>query len=140
MIVLDTNVVSALMRSEPEHAVVAWLDQQPAESVWTTAFTVSEVRMGLALLPEGRRRERLDVAFRLMLAEDLAGRVLPLDRAAAEEAGRLAARRQREGRSVELRDAQIAGIVLARRACLATRDTRHFADAGIALVDPWQAG
>ena len=140
MIVLDTNVISALMHNEPEPAVVAWLDRQPADSVWITAVTAFEIRMGFELLPEGRRRERLELAFQLMLTEDLAGRVLPLDEAAAYEAGCLAAWRKREGRSIELRDAQIAGIVLARRgARLATRDTRHFADAGIELIDPWQA-
>jgi hypothetical protein len=140
VIVLDTNVVSALMRQEPEAAVVAWLNRQAAEAVWTTAVTVFEVRTGLALLPESRRRERLEAAFRLMLAEDLSGRVLPFDQAAADEAGPLAARRQREGRPVELRDTQIAGIVLARGARLATRNTRHFRDLGIELVDPWQVG
>jgi len=87
MIVLGTNVLSALMRAQPEPAVVAWLDRQPAEAIWTTSITLFEVRMGIALLPVGRRRERLELAFRLTLAEDLAGRVLPFDEAAANGGG-----------------------------------------------------
>ena len=137
MIVLDTNVLSALMRTEPDAAVVSWLDRQSPESIWTTAVTVLEVRFGLELLAEGRRRQHIEMAFAQMLQQDLQNRVLPFDRAAAEEAARLAARRQRSGRPVDFRDTEIAGIVLIRRATLATRNLRHFEDLEIALVDPW---
>jgi predicted nucleic acid-binding protein len=137
MIVLDTNVLSALMRTEPDSAVVSWLDRQSPESIWTTAVTVLEVKFGLELLAEGRRRQHLESAFAQMLRQDLQDRVLPFDQAAAEEAARLAARRQRNGRSVDFRDTEIAGIVLARRATLATRNRRHFEDLEIDLVDPW---
>ena len=139
MIVLDTNVLSALMRPDLNAPVVAWLDAQPAESVWTAAVCVFEVHHGLKRLPAGRRRAALEAAFDAMLAEDLAGRVLPLDAAAALEAGRLAAELEAMGRSVEMRDVLIAGTVRARHATLATRNARHFADAGIAVVDPWDA-
>jgi predicted nucleic acid-binding protein len=137
VIILDTNVLSALMRATPDPVVTAWLDAQPSPSVWTTAITVLELTMGIELLPEGRRRHDLERACRVVLAEDLDGRVLPFDADAAIEAGRLAARRQQAGRPVEFRDTQIAGIALARRATLATRNLRHFADLPVAVIDPW---
>lgn len=137
MIVLDTNVVSALMRRDRDEIVVAWLDGLPAESVWTTSITVFEVRLGLELLAAGRRRRLLEEAFKKALDEDLEGRVLPFDEAAAQSAGRIAAARQRAGRTVEIRDIQIAGIAAARKATLATRNLRHFEGLGVTLVDPW---
>jgi toxin FitB len=139
MIILDTNVLSALMREAPAPEVVAWLDQQPAESVWITAITVFEARFGIARLPAGRKRRNLEAAFGELLRDDLQGRVLSFDEAAAEKAAELAATRERAGRPVDMRDTQIAGIVLARRAVLATRNARHFEDAGIPLVNPWMA-
>lgn len=137
MILLDTNVLSALMQREPEPAVVVWLDRQPAESIWTTSITVFEVRMGLEILARGRRRRSLERAFTEALAEDLEHRVAVFDESAAEAAGRLAAERRRSGRPVEIRDVQIAGIATARKATLATRNLRHFEDLGLKLVDPW---
>ncbi len=137
MIVLDTNVLSALMRTEPEAAVLGWLDRQAPDAIWITAVTVFEVRMGLALLPAGRRRRALETAFERLLAEDLQHRVLGFDASAATRAAALAAARQSAGRSVDLRDTQIAGIVSARRATLATRNLRHFRDLDVAVVDPW---
>ena len=137
MILLDTNVVSALMRRDVDPIVVAWLDSLPAESIWTTSVTVFEVRFGLEILESGRRRRLLEQAFSTALAEDFQGRVLSFDEAAAEAAGRVAAERRRAGRSVEIRDVQIAGIALARRATLATRNIRHFEELGLTLIDPW---
>ena len=137
MIVLDTNVVSALMRREPDPVVVAWLDGLPPESVWTTSITVFEVRLGLELLETGRRRRQLEDAFEKALEEDFESRVLPFDPAAAQAAGRIAAERRRAGRPVEIRDVQIAGIVQLRKATLATHNTRHFEGCGFGLVDPW---
>jgi predicted nucleic acid-binding protein len=139
MIILDTNVLAALMRTVPEVSVVAWLDRQPAESVWITSITLFEARLGLALLPSGRRRQALEAAFARMLKDDLENRVLDFDSAAAIEAASLAATRQKNGRSVDMRDTQIAGIVLTRRATLATRNVRHFGDLNISVVDPWAA-
>jgi len=138
VIVLDTNVLSALMRQQPEAPVVAWLDRQPAESVWITSITLFEARLGLALLPRGRRRQALETAFTRLLKEDLEDRVLDFDSAAATEAASLAAERQKAGRPIDMRDTQIAGIALARRATLATRNVRHFRDLKVPLVDPWQ--
>ena len=137
MILLDTNVLSALMRSEPEVVVVDWLDAQPSESIWTTSITVFEIRTGLELLPSSRRRRHLEAAFERVVDEDLDQRVLAFDVAAAEAAGAVVARRQRAGKTVEIRDAQIAGIALARKAHVATRNVRHFGDLGVRLVDPW---
>jgi predicted nucleic acid-binding protein len=139
MWILDTNVLSALMRAEPDAAVIAWLDAQAPESIWTTSITVFEVSLGLALLPEGRRRQALTSAFEALLHLDLADRVLDFDRAAAAETATLAARRQQQGRPVDLRDTQIAGIALARRAGIVTRNLRHFADLAVPVLDPWAA-
>ncbi len=139
MIILDTNVLGALMRTTPEAPVVAWLDRQAAESVWITSITLFETRFGLALLPAGRRRKTLEAAFADLLNWDLENRVLDFDSAAATEAASLAAARQKIGHPVDMRDTQIAGIALARRAMLATRNVRHFVDLNISLVDPWAA-
>ncbi|WP_336488120.1 type II toxin-antitoxin system VapC family toxin [Methylobacterium nigriterrae] len=139
MIVLDTNVLSAMMRAEPDQIVLAWLDRQPSESIWLTSVTAFEVKFGLECLPTGRRRQQLEHAFDQMMREDFVGKVLPFDQSAAEQAAILGAQRQRTGTPVDFRDTAIAGIVLARRAALATRNRRHFADARIRLVDPWAA-
>lgn len=138
MILLDTNVVSALMRRGPEPVVVVWLDDQPAESIWTTSITVFEVQAGLELLTPSRRRQQLERAFDELLADELQGRIQSFDQAAARAAGNIAATRQKAGRPVEIRDVQIAGIATARRATLATHNTRHFDGLGVALVDPWE--
>lgn len=137
MILLDTNVLSALMRSEPEAVVVDWLDAQPSESMWTTSVTVFEIRTGLELLPSSRRRRHLEGAFDRVIHDDLDQRVLAFDVVAADAAGAVVARRQRAGQTVEIRDAQIAGIALARKATVATRNVRHFRNLGVRLVDPW---
>jgi toxin FitB len=139
LIILDTNVLSELMQKAPDPSVVEWLDRQPAESVWITSITLFEARLGLVLLPSGRRRQALELAFEELLAEDLEGRVLDFDRSAAEAAAVLAAERQQNGRTVDMRDSQIAGIVIARRAALATRNVKHFADITAEVVNPWEA-
>ena len=139
MIILDTNVLSALMRTAPDAPVVTWLDRQPAESVWITSITVFEARLGLALMAQGRRRRAVEAAFARLLEEDLENRVLDFDAAAATSAASLAADRQRVGRPADMRDTLIAGIALARHATLATRNVRHFADLKIPIVDPWTA-
>ncbi len=127
------------MRERPDALVIGWLDRQPSGSVWTTSITVFESRLGLALLPEGRRRHGLEAALDRLLDEDLDNRVLAFDSAAATEAARLAAQRQRAGRTVDVRDTQIAGIALARRATLATRNLRDFADLTVPVISPWDS-
>ena len=137
MIILDTNVLSALMQATPDVRVVAWLDRQAAESIWTTSITLFESRLGLALLPEGRRRQALEASFEQLLNEDLQNRVLVFDAAAALEAAALAAKQRRAGRPVDLRDTQIAGIAAAHRASIATRNLRHFQDLAVPIINPW---
>jgi toxin FitB len=137
MIVLDTDVLSAVFRQNPEQVVRAWLDGQPCSSVWTTSVTIFEVRFGLALMPASRRRNQLQAAFEASVRDDLDGRILSFDESAAEETAILMADRRRAGRSGGLRDTMIAGIAISRRATLATRNTRHFADLSIPIIDPW---
>ena len=139
MIILDTDVVSGLMKPEPDLSLGGWMNRQPPESIWTTAITVFEIRFGIEVLPTGRRKDQLEIAFARSLKEDLQERILDFDRDAAREAGTMAARRQLAGRPLDFRDLEIAGIAAARRATLATRNTRHFSDLGIDLIDPWTA-
>ena len=127
------------MRRNTDDAVVAWLDGQPAESIWTTSVTVFEVRLGLEIPDVGRRRRALEQAVDDLLRLDLQNRIQPFDDAAATAAADIAAKQRRSGRTVEIRDVQIAGIVAAREATLATRNLRHFEATGIELVDPWSS-
>jgi predicted nucleic acid-binding protein len=137
VILLDTNVLSALMQRDADRVVVGWLDSQPPESIWTTAITVFEVRFGLEILASGRRRRLLEEAFSKMLEEDFEGRVVAFDEGAAQSAGRIAAEQRRAGRTIEIRDIHIAGIAAARKAAIATRNVRHFQGLGPEVIDPW---
>ena len=128
------------MRPRPVESVRVWLDDQAQDDVWTTAVSVFEVRFGLALLEQGRRRRALEDAFRVLTEDVLSGRIANFDRAAAELAGDLAARRRSAGRTGEFRDTQIAGVVLARRASIATRNVKHFEDLGVPVINPWAGG
>lgn len=136
MIVLDTNVFSALMQQIPDTHVIAWLDQQPRTSVWTTSVTVLEIRFGLQIMATGRRRSLLLQAFDTVL-DRMGRRIAAFDGVAAAQAADLMAARQRKGRPGDLRDTMIAGIVLAHHATLATRNTSHFADLAVPVVNPW---
>lgn len=136
MIILDTNVLSALMRQTPDRPVVEWLDRQPRVSIWTTSVTILEVRFGLEILPAGKRRSFLIQAFDAVL-DKIGQRVAPFDDEAARQAGELMAERHRKGRPGDLRDTMIAGIVLAHGATLATRNIVHFSDTAASLVNPW---
>ena len=139
MIILDTNVLSEVMRGAPDARVVAWLDRQPFESIWITTMTVFEAREGLALLPDSHRRQSLELSFVLLLRDDLENRVLNFDADAAVAAATVAANRRLAGRSIDVRDTAIAGIAVSRRATLATRNVRHFDDLDIPVVNPWVA-
>lgn len=136
MIVLDTNVLSALMRQAPDATVITWLDKQPRTSVWTTSVTILEIQSGLQIIAAGKRRSRLLDSFKTVL-EQMGHRVAPFDEAAAIQAAALMAMRHRKGRQVELRDTMIAGIVVARHATLATRNVVHFQDLSVPVVNPW---
>jgi len=137
VIILDTNILSALMQQQPDQQIVAWLDDQPTESIWISSITLFEARYGLALLKSGKRKKTLQERFDQLLQDDLENRVLLFDANAATLAAQLAAERKAHGRPVDMRDTFIAGIALARRATLATRNTRHFEDLSVPVVNPW---
>lgn len=138
MTILDTNVLSALMRQIPDEHVVAWLDQQPRSSIWTTSISVLEVRFGLQIMPTGKRRSLLVQAFEALL-DKIGQRVAAFDTTAAQHTGDLMALRHKKGCPGDLRDTMIAGIALAHRATLATRNTVHFGDLEVPVVNPWSA-
>lgn len=139
MIVLDSNVISAFMRS-PDAALVRWLDSQPDRSLWTTSICIYEIEFGIQSLPRGRRRQELQDDFNQMLHLELGNRVLLFDAAAAKQAATISADLRMLGRTIDVRDAMIAGTVVARNATLATRNTKHFADTPVAIVNPWESG
>ncbi len=138
MILLDTTVLSELVRREPHEGVVEWVDSLDVSTVATTAITAAELLYGAARLPAGRRRERLSTAIRGLIDDDLGGRVEPFDAAAAAHYADLVTSRDQAGRPIGMADAQIAAICRRLAATLATRNTADFEDTGIELVDPWQ--
>jgi predicted nucleic acid-binding protein len=139
MIVLDTDVISEMMRSAPDDRVTAWLASQPMSALFTTTLTQAEILYGLTLLPEGRRRDDLFAAARPIFDEDMAGRILPFDSDAALIYPDIAAGRRQSGHPISQIDVQIAAIARSRGARLATRNVRDFNDCGIEVVDPWSS-
>lgn len=139
MIVLDTNVLSELMRPTPSEAVLRWFAGHSAATLFTTTITQAEILYGLALLPEGRRRSDLLMAAEQMFAEDFAGRVLPFDSMAAKAFAPIAAGRRQQGRPTGAFDAQIAAVAAARGAALATRNVADFLDCGLPIINPWES-
>ena len=137
MIILDTNVLSALMQRQPDATVVEWLDRQSTDAIWITSITLFEARYGLKLLADGQRRALLEGRFDELLQIDLANRVAVFDVRAADRAAQLAAERKARGRPVDMRDTFIAGIAIARGATLATRNAKHFEDLPTRIVNPW---
>lgn len=137
MIILDTNVLSELMRPTPSARVVAWVAEQAATGLFTTSITEAEIFYGIELLTKGKRRERLLAAAEAMFAEDLAGRVLGFDSDAARAFSKIGAHRRVLGRPISHADAQIAAIAQVRGAKLATRNVTDFEDCGVDAVDPW---
>lgn len=137
MIVLDTNVLSELTRPVPEPKVLAWIEAQAMDQLFTTAISRGEMLYGVRILPAGRRRESLLREVEAIFSIDMAGRVLPYDEAAADAHAEIAAGCRAQGRPGSQSDLMIAGIVHSRGAALATRNVRDFEGCGIALVDPW---
>ena len=137
MIVVDTNVLSEPLRPRPDTAVVDWLDQQHAETLFITALSIAELRLGAALLPPGRRRDRLVAALDTVVIPRFAGRVLVFDEAAAEVWAELQARCRGKGRCIPVIASLIAAICSARGFILATRNIRDFEGLGIELINPW---
>jgi toxin FitB len=139
MILLDTNILSELMRPTPEAAVEQWLADQPAASVFISAITEAELRYGLALMPPGKRRSDLAVEIENMLGEDFSGRILPFDSPAAVAFAEIAAERRQAGRPISQADAQIAAIARSRGAALATRNVPDFEGCGVEIINPWSS-
>ena len=137
MIILDTNALSALMHQQPNPQVVAWLDDQSAESIWLSSIALFEVRYGLALLPAGRRKDLLEQRFEELVQDDLQNRMLFFDTDAAARAANLTADGKPRGSPVDMRDTLIAGIALACRATLAKRNMRIFDDLSVPVANPW---
>ena len=138
MILLDTNVVSELMRPGPSAAVTQWIASQPASGLYTSCVTQAEILHGIQLLPAGRRRHALEAAAALMFDQDFQGRVLPFGVDAARAYARIAASRQRMGRPISQFDAQIAAIAFSAGADLATRNAADYDRCGVRVINPWE--
>ncbi len=137
MILLDTNVISELMRPEPAQAVLDWFGRHDAVDLFISAVTEAELRAGVAYLPEGQRRDRLQLAIDAMIDQDFQGRVLPFDTIAARPYAEIAAQRRAAGRPIAEADCQIAAIARASDAPVATRNGKDFEGCGIGLINPW---
>ena len=135
---LDTNVLSELLRPAPEPAVLAWFAAQPAESLFVSAVTQAEMMLGARLLPKGQRRAKLEAALASMFAEDFAERCLPFDAAAVGAYVDIVSARRSAGRPITQFDAQIAAIARQNGTRLATRNTADFSGCGVVVVDPWR--
>ena len=134
---LDTNVLSELMRAVPSPAVVAWVTAQPGESLFVASVTQAEMRLGVRLLPMGKRQQALGTAVAAMFAEDFGGRVRPFDSPAVPGYVEIVAKRRAAGRPIAQFDAQIAAIALLHGDKLATRNSSDFEGCGLSLIDPW---
>ena len=137
MIVLDTNVVSELMRPDPSSNVVDWVASQAVPRLYLSTISEAELRYGVEILPAGARRTQLLDELEGMLSKDFAGRILPFDSAAAHAYAVVAAARRAAGRPINHADCQIAAIARCRGASVATRDIVDFDGSGIDLIDPW---
>ena len=137
MIVLDTNVLSELLRPAPETRVMAWVDEQPRASLFTSAVTQGEILYGIRLMPEGQRRKKLWDAAVAIFVEDFSGRVLSFDGDAANNYADIGASRRAAGRPISQFDAVIAAITRSRGAILATRNAKDFEGCDIVVVNPW---
>jgi predicted nucleic acid-binding protein len=138
MLVLDTNVISEIMRAVPLPRVMEWWSKQQSGELFTTTVTMAETLYGIEILPRGKRRDSLLAEAGAVFTQDFAGRILPFDEEAAGAFAKIAAGRRAKGRPIAELDAQIAAIARSRSATLATRNTADFEDCGIRLVDPWQ--
>lgn len=134
---LDTNVLSELLRARPDAALLAWFAQQPATSLFVSTVTQAEMLLGARLLPAGKRRSQLQAALDAMFDQDFAGRLLPFDAAAATVYADVVSTRRAAGRPISQFDAQIAAIALCRRARLSTRNVADFEGVGLEIVNPW---
>ena len=139
MIVLDTNVVSELMRPVPDFRALQWVDAQPTDTLWLCSVVTAELLYGVARLPDGRRKQQLAQALHTIIHEDFDLRVLPFDLEASLVYADIVARQESKGQPVSMADAQIAATCLLHNATLATRNVRDFEHLTVALVNPWTA-
>lgn len=139
MVIIDTNIVSELMRAEPSAEVLVWIDNWPPRELFVTTVTEAEVRTGIALLPEGRRRRGLADACERAFGNLFAGRVLPFDSDAARAYAEIVSSRRALGHPTSQTDGQIAAIASSRGMAVATRNVRDFEDMGIEIFDPWDS-
>ncbi len=140
MILLDTNVLSELMKPEPDAGVIHWLDSQLAETLFISAITRAEIELGIALLPDGQRKRKIATAAERMFAE-FSGRTLSFGETAAIQYGQLVAEQTRNGRPITVEDAQIAAVALANGLKLATRNVKDFTDIpNLTIINPWKVG
>lgn len=139
MIVLDTNVVSEPMKPDGNPAVQAWLDRQTAETLYLTATSLSELLVGIGILPDGKRKEGLDAALTELMAQLFGSRILPFDQKAATTYASLVGRARTGGYLISVADAQIAAIASVHGFTVATRDTAPFVAAGVPVINPWKA-
>lgn len=137
MILIDTNVISEPMRRAPDPRVIEWLDLQPIETLYLSAITVAELRFGVACLPSGQRRHRLEENIDTRVLPMFAGRILPFDLAASVTYGQVMAHARAAGQAISAADGYIAATAGANGMIVATRDTAPFAAAGIRTVNPW---
>ena len=138
-VLLDTSIVSELLRPSPDPAVETWVGECSATDLYFSAVGEAELRYGVSILPAGRRRDVLALAIEAILREDFDERILPFDSAAAREYAEIAATRRAAGRPVAPADCQIAAIARSRDMAVATRNVRDFDDIHIEVVDPWTA-
>ncbi|ALB40631.1 MULTISPECIES: type II toxin-antitoxin system VapC family toxin [Nostocales] len=138
MIILDTNVISELMKTQKSEIVREWVAEKPLMSMFTTTITQAEILYGIALLPEGKRRKELSQAAQLMFSEDFAGRVLAFDQNAAVAFAHIASQRRQNGTPISQADAQIAAICYTHKATIATRNVSDFEGCGISIINPWK--
>lgn len=134
---LDTNVLSELLRAAPQPAVLAWFASQTAESLYVSAVTQAEMLLGAGILPKGKRRQAIETALQATFDEDFAGRILPFDTAATRPYADIVGSRRAIGHPISQFDAQIAAIAKHSGADLATRNVADFEGCGVTVINPW---
>ncbi len=137
MIILDTNIISEMMKSVPAEKVSSWLDQQEVNQLYITTITIAEISYGLNVLPKGSRRQLLENAFNKTIHAAFKHRVLPFDESAAHLYGKMMGHRKELGRPLSVLDGQIAAIARMQDATLATRNIRDFANCEVDLINPF---
>ena len=138
MIILDTNVISEVMRPQPNSQVMSWLREYPVEELAVTAISIAEISYGLKRLPEGHRRRSLQWRFQMFIAQGFSDRIFPFDEKVAEIYADLVVNRQHIGKPIEVMDAMIGAIALLKKASLATRNISDFQNCGLQLINPWE--